>query len=139
MQDIRIVAETPDAREYCELRIAAGMTPRAVTAATRGLPGSLFAVCARDGERLVGMGRVIGDGGINYQIVDVAVEPDYQRQGIGFRIMELLMRYIHGHAPDSAYVCALADDGSPALYQKFGFEFSGPRTVGMALYIQKPG
>jgi ribosomal protein S18 acetylase RimI-like enzyme len=137
VQDIRIVAETPDPREYCDLRLAAGLSPRTVAAATRGLPATLFAVCARDGDRLVGMGRVIGDGGLNYEIVDMAVEPDYQRRGVGYRMMELLMRYIHGHAPESAYVCLLADDGAPALYEKFGFEFTGPRTVGMALNIGK--
>jgi ribosomal protein S18 acetylase RimI-like enzyme len=137
MQDIRLAAETPGPEEYCALRIAAGLSPRSVAAATRGLPATLFAVCARDGERLVGMGRVIGDGGLNYDIVDMAVDPDYQRRGIGYRIMELLMRYIHGHAPDSAYVSLLADDGAPALYGKFGFEFTAPKTVGMALSIRK--
>jgi ribosomal protein S18 acetylase RimI-like enzyme len=133
MRDISIVAETPDPGEYCDLRLAAGLSPRTIAAATRGLPATLFAVCARDGKELVGMGRVIGDGGLNYEIVDMAVRPDYQRRGIGYRIMELMMRYIHGHAPESAYVCLLADDGAPALYEKFGFEFTGPRTVGMAL------
>ena len=135
MKDVRIVAETPETEEYCELRVAAGLRRRSAAAAARGLPASLFAVCARDGERLVGMGRVIGDGGLNYEIVDVAVAPDYQRRGIGFAIMELLMRYVHGHATDSAYVSLLADDGALELYRKFGFELTGPQTVGMALYI----
>jgi GNAT superfamily N-acetyltransferase len=29
------------------------------------------------------MGRVIGDGGTTFQIVDIAVDPDYQGQGYG--------------------------------------------------------
>ena len=138
MSDYRLVAETPKPEEYCELRVAAGLSPRNVVAATQGLPGTLFAVCVRDGDHLVGMGRVVGDGGLNYGIVDLAVHPNYQRRGIARSIMELLMRYIHGHAPDSAYVSLLADGGAPALYAKFGFEFTAPRTVGMALYIRKP-
>ena len=138
MSDYRLVAETPEPEEYCELRVAAGLEAKNVVAAAQGLPGTLFAVCVRDGNRLIGMGRVIGDGGLNYDIVDMAVHPDYQRRGIGYSIMELLMRYVHGHAPDSAYVSLLADDGAPALYAKFGFEFTAPRTVGMALYIRKP-
>jgi ribosomal protein S18 acetylase RimI-like enzyme len=138
MDAVRIAAEVPGPKEYCGLRIAAGLSPKSEAAATRGLPSTLFAVCARDAGRLVGMGRVVGDGGLNYEIVDVAVHPDFQRRGIGYRIMELLMRYIHGHAPDSAYVSLLADDGAPALYAKFGFEFTAPATVGMALNIRKP-
>ena len=115
--------------------VAGGYT--VYVAAERGLPGTLFAVCVREGERLIGMGRVVGDGGLNYDIVDMAVHPEFQRRGIGYQIMELLMRYIHGHAPDSAYVSLLADDGAPALYEKFGFEFTAPRTVGMALNVRK--
>jgi predicted N-acetyltransferase YhbS len=86
---------------------------------------------------LIGMGRVIGDGGLNYDIVDMAVHPDHQRQGLGYRIMQALMKFVHEHAADSSYVSLLADDGAPALYSKFGFEFTAPRTVGMALNVRK--
>ncbi len=81
------------------------------------------------------MGRVVGDGGCNYEVVDVAVHPDYQGQGYGFRIMQALMNYIHEHAPESAYVSLIADHGAPALYEKFGFEFTGPNSVAMAKRI----
>jgi len=53
-----------------------------------GLPNSLYAVQFRlDGE-LIAMGRVIGDGGCFFQIVDIAVDPAHQGQGLGRRIME---------------------------------------------------
>ena len=131
-----ILFETPAVDEYCALRASAGLSPRTTAAARQGLPGTLFGVCIRDGDQLIGMGRVIGDGGLNYEIVDMAVRPDYQRQGHGYRIMEALMRFIRENASESAYVCLLADDGAPALYKKFGFEFTAPRTVGMALNIK---
>lgn len=118
------------------MRIAAGLSPKTLEAAEQGLPGTLFAVCVRNGSQLVGMGRVVGDGGLNYDIVDMAVHPDYQRQGHGYRIMAALMNFIKEDAPKSAYVSLLADDGAPALYKKFGFEFTAPRTVGMALNIK---
>ena len=81
------------------------------------------------------MGRIIGDGGCNYEIVDVAVHPDHQRQGLGYQIMEALMEYIYEYAPESAYVCLIADHGAPALYKKFGFEFTAPTSVAMAKRI----
>ena len=136
MSDLPVIVETPTAEEYCALRAVAGLSPKTVETAEQGLPGTLFAVCIRDKDQLIGMGRVIGDGGLNYEIVDMAVHPDYQRQGYGFRIMEALMNYIRDNARESAYVCLLADDGAPALYKKFGFEFTAPRTVGMALNIK---
>lgn len=132
MADVEIKAEIPGADEYCALRVAAGLSPRTPIAARLGLPGTLHAVCARDGGTLIGMGRVVG---CNFEIVDVAVHPDYQRQGYGFRIMEALMHYLHEHAPESAYVSLIADRGAPTLYEKFGFEFTAPNSVAMAKYL----
>lgn len=136
MSELPLLIETPGVDEYCAMRAVAGLSPKTDTAARQGLPGSLFAVCIRDGDRLIGMGRIIGDGGLNYEIVDMAVHPDYQRQGHGYRIMDALMNYIKENAQETAYVCLLADDGAPALYRKFGFEFTAPKTVGMALNIK---
>jgi len=136
MSELPILFETPAVDEYCAMRAVTGLSPKTAEAASQGLPGTLFAVCIRDGDELIGMGRVIGDGGLNYEIVDMAVHPDYQRQGHGYRIMEALMSFVRESASESAYVCLLADDGAPALYKKFGFEFTAPRTVGMALIIK---
>ena len=56
-------------------------------AAAIGLPNSLYAVQVFDGANVVGMGRVIGDGGLFFQVVDIAVLPAYQGQGLGKQIM----------------------------------------------------
>lgn len=135
VSNIELKSEIPGHDEYCALREAAGLSSRTLIAARLGLPGSLHAVCVRDEGTLIGMGRVVGDGGCNFEIVDVAVHPDYQRQGYGLQIMETLMEYLHDHAPESAYVSLIADHGAPALYQKFGFEFTGPTSVAMAKRI----
>ncbi len=129
-------AEVPQTGEYVALRAAAGLSPKTIRAAEAGLPNTLFGVCVRVDERLIGMGRVIGDGGCNYEVVDIAVDPEYQRQGIGYRIMESLMGYIKANAPPSAYVSLMADDGADNLYRKFGFELTAPHSVGMALRIE---
>ncbi len=135
MPSIALTHETPSVEEYVALREAAGLSSKTHQAARKGLPGSLFAVCVRDGVRLIGMGRVVGDGGCSFQIVDIAVHPDYQRQGWGTRIMEAVMGYLTEEAPPSSTVTLMADRGAPALYQKFGFEFTAPDSVGMMLRI----
>ena len=129
-------AAIPAWEEYINLRLAAGLSRKSEAAARAGLPNSLFAVSVRVDGELVGMGRVIGDGGCNFDIVDMAVHPDHQRRGIGNKVMDMLMQYVHDVAPETAYVSLLADDWAPALYRKFGFEFTAPKTVGMALYIR---
>lgn len=132
---IDVIETTPAPDEYRLLRIAAGLSPKSAEAAERGLPGTLFAVCVREDGVLVGMGRIIGDGGLNYEVVDIAVHPDYQRRGLGSKIMESLMSWLRANAPESAYVCLIADHGAPALYRKFGFEFTAPVSVGMAIRL----
>ncbi|MEM9403944.1 MAG: GNAT family N-acetyltransferase [Pseudomonadota bacterium] len=122
----------PKAAEYCELRVAAGLSPRSRAAAEAGLPNTLCGVCVRDDGRLIGMGRLIGDGGCNYEVVDIAVHPDYQRRGLGTEIMQSLMGYLEENAPPSAYVSMIADEGAPALYARFGFEPVAPVSIGMA-------
>ena len=121
--------------EYCALRQSAGLSSRDPAAARKGLPNTLFAATIRDGENLIAMGRVVGDGGCNFEIVDVAVSPQFQRRGLGTRIMAALMSYIETNAPPSAYVSLIADDHSPAQYRKFGFKPTTPRSIGMALRI----
>lgn len=129
-------SECPGASEYCELRVAAGLSPRSREAAELGLPHSLFAVSLRLDGQLVGMGRVIGDGGCNFEVVDIAVHPEHQGKGLGTRIMQSIMQWIDENVPPTAYVCLLADDDAPKLYSKFGFVLIAPKTVGMALKRQ---
>jgi ribosomal protein S18 acetylase RimI-like enzyme len=81
------------------------------------------------------MGRVIGDGGCNFEIVDVAVLSEYQRRGLGSQVMNAPMSYLRENAPPSAYVSLIADDGARILYERFGFEFTAPASVGMAIRL----
>ena len=133
MSDVELTEELPGVDEYCAMRAAAGLSRKSAEAAERGLPGSLFSVCIRRDGELIGMGRVVGDGGLSYEVVDIAVHPDFQRQGLGTRIMDAITAWLRANAPPSSYVCLLADHGAPALYKKFGFEYTAPVSVGMAL------
>jgi len=125
--------KTPGIEEYIALRAAAGLSPKSAEAARIGLANSWYSVCVRQDGRLVGMGRVIGDGGCFFQVVDVAVCPGLHRQGIGSGIMDRITRYVRAHAPASSYVSMIADGGAPKLYRKFGFELTAPESVGMYL------
>ena len=135
MSELDYTSDVPDVEEFVNLRVAAGLSRNDHEAAEKGLAGTCYSVCVRDGASLVGMGRVIGDGGCFYQVVDIAVHPDYQRRGIGFEIMTRLMEQLHTSAPKTAYVSLLADGGASKLYEKFGFEPTAPASVGMAIRL----
>ena len=63
----------PTVEGYCQLRVLAGLSAKTAEAAERALPNTLFAVCAYQGNELVAMGRIVGDGGCHLQVCDIAV------------------------------------------------------------------
>ncbi len=85
------------------------------------LQNTLHGVWLREGGRLVGMGRLIGDGGAFAQVVDVAVHPDFQGQGHGHRIMAALVGWADANLPKGAYISLIADPGAERLYERHGF------------------
>jgi ribosomal protein S18 acetylase RimI-like enzyme len=121
----------PGVGDYMRLRAAAGMSARSVEGAAIGLPNSWFAVTILHQGHAVGMGRIIGDGGTAFQIVDIVVEPDHQKRGLGKRIMTALMERLISEAPPAAYVSLIADGDAQHLYAKFGFAPTAPESIGM--------
>ncbi|WP_228027586.1 GNAT family N-acetyltransferase [Bacillus fonticola] len=51
-----------------------------------------------DENTLVAMGRIIGDDGLFYQVVDIAVSPSFQGKGIGKTILSYIMEYLNKNA-----------------------------------------
>ena len=126
------VLETPSVETYRALRLASGLSPKTIEAALKGLPNTLFAVQILHDEQPVGMGRVIGDGGCFFQVVDIAVLKEHQGKGLGKRIMGEILQYIEAEVPESGYVSLIADGQAQDLYAQFGFVHTAPRSVGMA-------
>ncbi len=130
--DIRILHETPPVAAYRALRLAAGLSDKSPAAAERGLAASLFAVQLIADGALIGMGRVIGDGGCFFQVVDIAVEPGRQGQGFGKAIMREIMAWLSQNVPPTGYVSLIADGPAKDLYAQFGFRPTAPASIGMA-------
>ena len=112
------------------------MGPRSIEGAEKGLGRELFSILLEHvstGE-IVGMGRIVGDGGTVFHVCDMAVLPDYQRMGGGSLIMSEIMSFIEREAPPDSYVNLMADvDG---FYEKWGFERTSPRSRGMAFKVK---
>ena len=81
------------------------------------------------------MGRVIGDGGWYFHVVDMAVLPDHQRRGLGSAVLTYLLEQIRARAPKGAFVSLLADRPGRPLYARHGFVESAPDSIGMALLL----
>lgn len=125
------VEEVVDADNFLRLREVAGLSPRPKAAAEKALPNSVYGVHITLNGKPVGMGRIVGDGALNFDIVDIAVEPEHQGNGLGRTIMEHIMGFLEKEAPQGAYICLMAD--LPELYEKFGFKLTSPHSEGMYL------
>jgi GNAT superfamily N-acetyltransferase len=128
-----LIQKAPPPEEYIRIRVAAGLSGRTQKAAKIGLENSLYAVHIKYRDEIIGIGRVIGDGGCFFEIVDVAVVPEHQRKGVGKMIMNSLMDYLKNNAPKSAYVSLIADQ--PGFYPQFGFKSCAP-DEGMYQFIE---
>ncbi len=127
-----ILHATPTTEVYQRLRSQAGLSAKTTEAAARGLPHTLFAVQILHQAEPIGMGRVIGDGGCFFQVVDIAVLPEHQGKALGKRIMAEIMAYLKQNVPVSGYVSLIADGQAQHLYAQFGFVPTAPRSIGMA-------
>lgn len=58
----------------------------------KGIEASLFVVGAFDGDELIGLIRVVGDGFTIIYIQDILIKTDYQRQGIGNQLISLVIK-----------------------------------------------
>lgn len=126
---------TPEVADYMRLRAIAGLTAMSVEGAEAGLPNSWRAVVMAFEGRPIGMGRVIGDGGLFFQITDIAVDPAHQGRGLGKAIVAALTTELRRHAPARAYVSLMADGEAHRLYAQYGFQPTAPRSIGMAFIV----
>lgn len=110
--------------DYTMLRGTTGWQEIETSQAEAGLKGSEFLTVAKDGENTVGMARFISDGGYIGFISDVIVLPEYQKLGIGKRLVGQVMDYASSRLKDgqSMMISLMAAKGKEPFYQKFGFE-----------------
>ena len=132
---------TPE--EFNVLRASVGWDVIEHSLTVKGLENTAFAICAKDGEKTVGMARVITDYGYVVYIADVIVLPEYQGKGISGEIMTRVMTYINeniaqGHGK---YIALMTAKGKEEFYEKFGFikRPTDKLGCGMTIWIEMKG
>lgn len=130
---MQLIAETLTPVSYNALRAEAGLPAIDAETARQALNGSLFSVAARDDAgALVGMGRVVGDGALYVQLVDVIVSPSHRETDVASGIVAELIGYVDRNVAPEAQVIVLSDVPSMGLYQASGFKLVYPDLYGMA-------
>ena len=126
---LNIIESTPSPEDYVALRHRSGLSAKSLEAAQKGLPNSLYAVHFKYEAQTIAMGRVIGDGACFFEIVDIAVDPEFQGQGLGKQIMTYIDHYLEQAAMVGSYVSMIAD--KPDFYEKLGYKLTYPDAQGM--------
>ena len=86
----------------------------------QALSHSLATYLARDGEEIVGLVRLVGDGFSSVFVQDLIVLPSYQRQGIGSDLMKEAL----GDFKDAYQVQLVTEqtEKNVGFYRSMGFE-----------------
>lgn len=93
------------AKEYCELRSAVGWQQIIEEQAQSGIEHSDFIIACRDNNGIVGCARVFWDKGYIAYLADVMVKPEYQKQGIGKRMVNECISFIDRQLKDGWRCC----------------------------------
>lgn len=88
---------------------------RTAEALRRSFHQSQHVAFARDGERVVGMARLLSDGVCNAYLLDVWTASAYRRRGIASAMIRLLLQRVPGHH------VGLQTDDAQSLYASLGF------------------
>ncbi len=135
---ITYIQRTPTADEFNMLTEAVGWGKRINEIVEEALSNTLCSICAYDGEKLIGYGRIIGDKTIFLYIQDVMIIPEYQGKKIGTGIMNTLLEKINEYKKVNPEIRTYlgASKGRESFYERFGF-ISRPNDdlgAGMILY-----
>mgnify|MGYP004529095649 FL=1 len=89
------------------------------------MKNTLFRISVFDGEKIVGMARMLGDLGLDYFIKDVVVHPGYQKMGIGRFLIDELLKFVrkNGVSGTNIFVELCAEPDKIPFYEKFGFDY----------------
>lgn len=123
-----------DLREVSQLLDVVGMRAREPRSMRRAIASSVAIAVARFGnDRIVGFGRLIGDGVYYGSLWDVATHPSRQGEGIGSAIVERLLRVAREQKLEMVGLFTAMHNR--AFYERLGFHMLDgtlPMTVRLA-------
>jgi len=125
--------EPPNASDFALIRRSVGWENPELPIIKNSINSSLFWVSAYLGNRMVGCGRLIGDGSMYFYVQDVIVHPEHQNLGLGSQIMQSINQYIAVNCPSGSTVGLLAAKGKEAFYRKYGFKPRNGQELGLGM------
>ncbi len=138
MEEI-VLTDKITAKEFLEIIESVGFKTYPEYQVEKALSNTMYMVKAELNGKLAGMGRVVGDHSIVCSLSDICVKPEFQRKGIGLKIVERLKQKIEsGVQPGEKLLIELTPmAGKEPFYVKAGFKYKPDKITGMYLWIEK--
>lgn len=107
----------------------------------KALANTMYSVSVYDDDKIIGYGRIIGDGICFLYIHDVMVAPKYQNKKIGSQIMNKLLEKVNQIKIENPYVRVYlgASKGKEKFYERFGFITREDANLGSGMILDKFG
>lgn len=120
---IKLLENVKNVEEYNKLFDEVGWGSYDIKVSKLALENSLYTVSIYDDDKIVGFGRLIGDGVCYFYIHDVMVLPSYQKKGIGTMIIDKLKNKVSEYKKINPYLRLYlgASLGKEEFYKKCGF------------------
>ena len=136
---IKYINRKPEAKEYNRLTDSVGWGTRNEKIVQQALDNTLYSLCAYDGDRLIGYGRLIGDKTIFLYIQDVMVIPEYQGKKIGTNIMTELLKEVEEYKKVNPNIRTYlgASKGKEDFYKRFGFVSRPNEELGAGMILKR--
>jgi GNAT superfamily N-acetyltransferase len=123
-EDVIIIHRLPTPEEYWSLIDAVGWGKYADRQTTdKILAAPVFAVVAQNKatNEVIGCALLLSDQASFYYVKDVMVQPEWQKRGIGTKLMHEVVQWMDRNAPEHAYVGLFTPENLAPFYKQFDF------------------
>ena len=125
--------------EFLEMVESVGWKTYSKEQVEKALKNTMYMVKATVDGKLAGIGRVVGDTSIVCMLTDICVKPEFQKHGIGLKMILELKKLIEENVStgEKIQIELTPTAGNEAFYQKAGFKYKPDKITGMYLWIKK--
>lgn len=134
-----ILEEKITVSEFLDIIESVGFKTYSKEQVEKALRNTMYMVKAIVDDKVVGIGRVVGDFSIVCCLSDICVRPEYQGRGIGLKIVNKLKSMIELGVKEGEkmQIELTPTAGNEEFYKKAGFKYKPEVITGMYLWIKK--
>ena len=134
-----ILEEKITVNEFLDIIESVGFKTYSKEQVEKALGNTMYMVKAIVDDKVVGIGRVVGDFSIVCCLSDICVRPEYQGRGIGLKIVNKLKQMIEDGVKvgEKMQIELTPTAGNEEFYKKAGFKYKPDVITGMYLWIKK--